>query len=128
MNTPSDAPAVQQAPVTVEKVVRKVKAKKASKKLASRTSTKKTSRKKRRPFPYARVAKMWETEKTIEDIARAIGRYEKNADDPLHTMRVFLNRMHKGYKGPKGNVLKLPYRISRKALKAATKAGRKSAA
>lgn len=78
---------------------------------------------KRKPFPYIRVAKLWARGKTIESISHAIGRYQKGADDPLHTMRVFLTRMHAGYKDAKGRTVKLPHRVSRAAVKAATKAG-----
>lgn len=88
----------------------------------------KNARKKRathREFPYARVARLWEKDYTIREIAVAIGRYdEKQPQKSLHTMRVFLSRMHAGWKDSKGVVHKLPHRISIKALKRATRAGK----
>jgi hypothetical protein len=80
-----------------------------------------------RPFPYEQVAKMWAQEKTIPEIAKAIRRVGKG-DDKFHALRIFLTRMHKGYRDAKGNIVKLPYRVSAKTLKLATKAGRKASA
>jgi hypothetical protein len=79
-----------------------------------------------RPFPYEQVAKLWALKKTIPEIAKAIGRIGKG-DDPYHSLRVTLTRMHKGFKNSKGEVVKLPHRISKKALNAATKAGKRAA-
>jgi hypothetical protein len=79
-----------------------------------------------RPFPYAKVAEMWTQEKTIPEIAKAIRRVGKD-DDKFHALRIFLSKMHKGYKNAEGNIVKLPYRISRKTLKLATKAGKRAA-
>jgi hypothetical protein len=98
--------------------------KKAARKKATKTATKKL---KRREFPYQRVLKTWNAGKTLETIARATGRYQKNADDPLRSFRVSLTRFHKGV-NLNGRLVKLPYRISRKTLKLATKAGRKASA
>jgi len=79
-----------------------------------------------RPFPYEQVAKMWAQEKTIPEIAKAIGRVGKG-DDPCHSLRVALTRFHKGVK-LNGRLVKLPHRVSRKTLKLATKAGKKASA
>jgi hypothetical protein len=79
----------------------------------------------RRPFPYAEVARMWADGKTIAEIARAIGRVG-TGNDPYHSLRVFLTRMHHGYMNAEGKLVKLPYRIGRKTLRLATKAGRKA--
>ena len=38
-------------------------------------------RTKRKPFPYLRVAKLWERGKTIAEIAKAIGRIDKERED-----------------------------------------------
>jgi hypothetical protein len=100
----------------------------------SKTSTKpkksvrfaKRKRATSRPFPYEQVANMWAEKKTIPEIANAIGRLGKG-DDPYHSLRVALTRMHKGYKDKSGNIVTLPHRVSRKTLKLATKAGRKAA-
>jgi hypothetical protein len=70
---------------------------------------------------------MWKAGKTLETIARATGRYRKDADDPLRSFRVSLTRFHKGV-NLNGRLVKLPYRVSRKTLKLATKAGRKASA
>jgi hypothetical protein len=96
---------------------------------AMRKPTKPTVKKamQRREFPYQRVLKMWRAGKTLETIARAAGRFQKDADDPLRSFRVSLTRFHKGVK-LNGRLVKLPYRISRKTLKLATKAGKKAAA
>lgn len=56
----------------------------------------------RRRFPCAEVARMWDEGKTVKEIATAIGRLDKG-EDPTHTMRNFLRRMHRvGYKDPAG--------------------------
>jgi hypothetical protein len=80
-----------------------------------------------RPFPYEQVAKMWAQENTIPEIAKAIGRVG-NGDDPYHSLRVALTKMHKGYKDAKGNVVKLPHRMSRAAIAACAKAGKRASA
>jgi len=98
----------------------------------SSKTPKKSARAKRkratsRAFPYAKVAEMWVQEKTIPEIAKAIGRVGKG-DDPHHSLRVVLTRMHKGYRTAEGAVAKLPHRVSKKTLKLATKAGKKASA
>jgi hypothetical protein len=103
----------------------------------SRTAVKKTARKqgtkpatkklKRREFPYQQVLKMWKAGKTLETIARAVGRYQPKADDPLRSFRVSLTRFHKGV-NLNGRLVKLPYRVSHKTVKLASKAGRKASA
>jgi hypothetical protein len=81
---------------------------------------------KRRAFPYLKVAELWAAGKTIPEIAKSVGRVGKG-DDPCHGMRVALTRMHKkGYKNAKGDVVKLPHRITRAALRNTTAAGKKS--
>jgi hypothetical protein len=75
-------------------------------------------------FPYAKVAEMWAQEKTIPEIGKAIGRVSKG-DDPYHSLRVALTKMHKGYKNSKGDVVKLPHRMSRAAVAACAKAGKR---
>ena len=70
---------------------------------------------------------MWAQEKTIPEIAKAIDRVGKG-DDPYRALRIFLSKMHKGYKNAEGNIAKLPYRISRKTLKLAIRAGRRASA
>lgn len=80
-----------------------------------------------RPFPYAKVAEMWAQKKTIPEIATAIDRAGKG-DDPYHSLRVALTKMHKGFKNSKGEIVKLPHRVSKKTLKLATMAGRKTSA
>jgi hypothetical protein len=96
------------------------KAKKASRPVNRKRAT-------NRPFPYAKVAKMWAQEKTIPEIAQAIRRVGKG-DDKFHALRIFLSKMHKGYRNGEGNVVKLPYRISQKTLKLAVKAGKRASA
>jgi hypothetical protein len=80
-----------------------------------------------RAFPYAKVAEMWAQKRTIPEIAKAIGRVG-TGDDPYHSLRVALTKMHKGYKDKSGKIVKLPHRITSAALKAATKAGKKASA
>jgi len=79
-----------------------------------------------RPFPYEKVATLWVQEKTIPEIATAIDRVGKG-DDKFHALRIFLSKMHKGYKNTEGKVVKLPYRVSGKTLKLAVKAGKRAA-
>jgi hypothetical protein len=77
-----------------------------------------------RSFPYQRVAKMWKRGMTIAQIARAVNRVDKNnPNDPFHSLRNFLYRMHKGYTNGNGRIVKLPHRVSKAALRAARKAG-----
>ena len=78
-------------------------------------------RAKRNPFPYDLVAKLWADGKTIAEIAERIGRIDRSREDgdKYHTMRVFLMRMHAGYKDRFGKIVKLPYRVSPKLVRAA---------
>jgi hypothetical protein len=78
-------------------------------------------RAKRNPFPYDLVARLWAEGKTIAEIAERIGRIDRSREDgdKYHTMRVFLMRMHAGYKDRSGKIVKLPYRASRKLVRAA---------
>ena len=102
------------------------KARKTAKKSARKKATKPAPKKlKRREFPYQRVLKMWKAGKTMETIARATGRYQKSADDPLHGFRVSLTRFHKGVKLD-GRLVKLPYRVSKSSVKLAVKAGKRA--
>ena len=80
---------------------------------------------KRRPFPYQKVAKLWAAGKTIAQIAEAIGRVG-TGKDRYHSLRVFLSRMHHGYKDASGKLVKLPHRVSAKTLRLSRKAGRKA--
>jgi hypothetical protein len=98
---------------------------KASKKPTKAARTAKSKPAKRSPVPYAQIAKLWSQKKTIPEIAKAIGGVGKG-DDPYHSLRVTLTKMHKGYKNSEGNVVKLPHRVSRKTLKLATKAGKRA--
>ena len=80
----------------------------------------------RRPFPYEEVGRMWAKGKTIAEIAKAIGRVGKGKD-PYHGLRVVLTRMHRGgYRNTEGKLVKLPYRVGKKALRLAANAGKKS--
>lgn len=77
-----------------------------------------------RPFPYARIARMWSAKKTIAQIARAIGRFDKkNPKRSLHAVRDCLRRMHKGYVDARGHLVKLPHRVSPATVRACRKAG-----
>jgi hypothetical protein len=124
-----EEPKVKAAKQPKPKPVKKAPAKKAVKKPVAKKARKVVRKAKRRAFPYLRVAKLWAQGKTIESIARSIGRFEKSADDPLHSMRCFLHRMHSvGYINGNGKRVKLPHRVSRKSVKLSAKAGRKAAA
>jgi hypothetical protein len=138
MNTPSEAtvvPAVDGQEVPEPKlaaVARKLapkKARKAVKKVTRKKATKRAPGKltKRREFPYQQVLKMWSAGKTLEAIARATGRYQPKADDPLRSFRVSLTRFHKGVK-LNGRLVKLPYRVSKSSVKLAVKAGKRASA
>jgi len=96
-----------------------------TRKKATRPAKRKTP--KRRLFPYEKVADLWAQEKTIPEIAKAIGRVG-NGDDPYHALRVALTKMHKGYTNAKGNLVKLSHRVSQKTVKLATKAGKRASA
>jgi hypothetical protein len=101
---------------------------KAVKKAARKKATKPAAIKltKPREFPYQQVLKMWQAGKTLETIARAVGRYQKNADDPLRSFRVSLTRFHKGV-NLNGRLVTLPYRVSKSSVKLAIKAGKRAA-
>jgi len=75
----------------------------------------------RNPFPYDLVARLWAEGKTIAEIAERIGRIDREREDGdrYHTMRVFLMRMHAGYRDRSGRIVRLPYRASRKFVRAA---------
>jgi hypothetical protein len=77
-----------------------------------------------RPFPYGRIARMWSAKKTIAQIARGIGRFDKkNPTRSLHDLRDCLRRMHKGYVDARGQLVKLPHRVSPATVRACRKAG-----
>jgi len=94
-------------------------------KKATRPAKPKTT--KRRLFPYEKVADLWAQEKTIPEIAKAIGRVGKG-DDRYHAFRVALTKMHKGFKNAEGNLVKLPHRVSQKTVKLSVKAGKRASA
>jgi hypothetical protein len=98
---------------------------KTSKTLKKSARTAKPQPTKRRPFPYEKGAELWAQEKTIPEIAKVIGRVGEGSD-PHHAMRVALSKMHKGYKNDEGDIVKLPHRITRTALRAATQAGKRA--
>jgi hypothetical protein len=134
--TKSGAKVAVKKAVTRKKTAKKPMAKKAVKKPEQKvggSSAKKAPARKpsrtpqRKPFLYARVLKMWKAGKSSMEIAQAIGRYDSKAADPMHSFRVTLTRFHKGVR-INGKVVKLPHRVSKKALKLATKAGRKAIA
>jgi hypothetical protein len=100
------------------------KTSKTPKKTALPTKRKRATSK---PFPYEKVATLWAQKKTIPEIATAIDRVGKG-DDKFHSLRIFLSKMHKGYKNTEGKVVKLPYRVSHKTLKLAVKAGKRASA
>jgi hypothetical protein len=132
----SDVPVVTEVkeeakPVARKKAAKKPVMKKAQQKVRRSSATvpaKKPSRKpQRKAFPYARVLKMWKAGKSSMEIAKAIGRYDSKAADPMHSFRVTLTRFHKGVR-INGKLVRLPHRVSKAAIKRATKAGKKAAA
>lgn len=78
-----------------------------------------------RRFPYSRVAHMWRKGMTIAKIGRAVSLVDKDNPnrDLYHSLRNFLYRMHRGYKNNSGRIVRLPYRVSTKTVRAARKAG-----
>jgi hypothetical protein len=83
---------------------------------------------KRRPFPYERVAKLWEKGKTLTEISKALGIFNIKSDDSNHRLRVALTGMHKGWRDSKGKLHKLPHRVKKSSLAASRRAGKKAAA
>lgn len=83
---------------------------------------------KRKPFPYVRVARLWKNGRTIAETGERIGYVDRGRDDgdKFHTLRCFLTRMHKGYRDAKGDIVRLPYRVSRKHVASAAKAAKSS--
>jgi len=95
----------------------------------SKVKAKRGKRCQYRPFPYLKVARMWQKRMSISQIAHAINRVDKgNPNDPFHSLRNFLRRMHAGYVNEKGRVVKLPHRVSPSTVRAARKAGLRAAA
>lgn len=131
--TKSEARAVKKIAArtkAAKKPITKKSGKKAQQKVrrsfAKKAPARKSSRKPlRKPFPYARVLAMWKAGKSSMEIAKAVGRYDSKAADPMHSFRVTLTRFHKGVR-IEGKLVKLPHRVSKAALKRATKAGRKA--
>lgn len=83
------------------------------------------SRRQYKRFPYPEVAKMWAKGMTIAEIARATKRVDKHDPngDVYHSLRNFLYRMHsRGYRAANGEIVRLPYRVPRKVVRAARKA------
>jgi hypothetical protein len=118
--------------ITAKKLITATAPKKAQQKIGGPSAKKSPARKpsrrpQRKPFPYARVLAMWKAGQSSMEIAKAVGRYDSKAADPLHSFRVTLTRFHKGVRID-GKIVKLPHRVSKKALKMATKAGKKAAA
>jgi hypothetical protein len=86
----------------------------------------KTKARKYRQFPYEKAAKLWGQGKTIAQIGRAIKRVDKDSPtgDLYHSLRNFLYRMYtRGYKNKSGRLVRLPYRVSQRTVRAARKAG-----
>jgi hypothetical protein len=81
-------------------------------------------RKQRQPFPYIRAAKLWAEGKTIANIAQRLGRIDvNNPNDPYHSLRNFLRRMHAGYPDANGRIVRLPYRVSPTTVTLSRKVG-----
>jgi len=78
-------------------------------------------------YPYVRIARMWEQQdKTIAQIAHAIGRIDKNnPQDPYHSVRNAMYRMRRwGYINEYGKRVKLgSYRVDKSTRKASRVAG-----
>jgi hypothetical protein len=118
----------KKTPKTVTKKLAPKKARKGVKKAARKKATKPAAKElKRREFPYQRVLKMWKAGKTLETIARATVRYNKNADDPLRSFRVSLTRFHKGVLLD-GRLVVLPYRVTKSSVNMSRKAGKRASA
>lgn len=85
----------------------------------------KTKQRQYRKFPYDKVAQLWGAGKSIAQIGHAIGRVDKDSStgDLYHSLRNFLYRMHRGYKNKNGRLVRLPYRVSKRTVRAARKAG-----
>jgi hypothetical protein len=79
---------------------------------------------KRQAFPYQRVARLWKNGRTIAEVGERIGCVDRGREDGdrFHTLRNFLRLMHsRGYRNREGKIVKLPYRVSRKLVRAAKK-------
>jgi hypothetical protein len=78
-------------------------------------------------FPKDKIARMWAKGLTISAIAKAIGRVdENNPSDPFHSLRNCLHRMHRGYTDHTGRVVRLPYRVSARQVRACKRAGHRA--
>src|SRR5579864_9298910 len=93
---------------------------------SSKSHRKTVSKRQYQKFPYQKVAQMWGAGKSIAQISHAINRVDKGSPtgDLYHSLRNFLYRMHsRGYKNKSGRLVRLPYRISARTVRAARKAG-----
>jgi len=60
----------------------------------------------RKAIPYLRVAKLWRENKSYEDIAKAIHRFNPKANDPTKSVRATIS-----------NMLRIGYRVNGKTVK-----------
>lgn len=100
---------------------------KAHRTLKSAVAKAKHRRKQRKPFPYARLVRMWEQNKTIAQIAHTLGVVDKdNPKDRYHSLRNFMYQLRKrAYRDENGELLKLPRRVGKSTVKALQRAGLK---
>jgi hypothetical protein len=92
----------------------------------SKSHRKAVSKRRYKSFPYEKVAQMWGAGKSIAQIGHSIKRVDKDSPtgDLYHSLRNFLYRMHsRGYKNKSGRLVRLPYRVSVRTVRAARKAG-----
>lgn len=100
---------------------------------ARRGTAKARARKEREDFPYVKVARMHKRGSSLETIAKAIGRVDKQSRkdrragkraDPYHTLRNFLYRMYnKGFTNTQGKHEILERRVEASTVKACRAAG-----
>jgi hypothetical protein len=109
-------------------VRRKHKMKQGKPKQRAKPSTNVRNSGKRHPFPHLKIARMWAQGKSIAVIAHSINRMNsKNLKDPYHALRNCLRLMHMGYRNSQGKLVKLPYRVSQKRVRASRIAGFRAA-
>lgn len=69
-------------------------------------------------IPYAKIAALYTSGKTMEQIAKAVNRFNENSPDPTKSLRAIVSNMIvKGYTSTDGKLVHLPKRDRKAAAK-----------
>lgn len=91
-------------------------------------ATKKAEIRTHNPIPFAKIAKMYTEGKTMQQIAKAVNRFNEKSPDPTKPVRAIISgMMTKGYKGENGKTITLKKRLRTAASEARKPTGKASA-